>query len=173
MLYLEFEISNVKLKLVNYELYYWYDKSGGKKIKNPFWKKKILSICNRYLQTKINNKYFKFHRIVYYAHNPDWDIYNSSHNNQIDHIDRDKLNNNISNLRVVNHRENMINRDWVDNAKGYYYHKRNKKYVAYIKLNNKQICLGSYDTEIEASNKSKKVRLFVKVLTNIYKNKYL
>ncbi len=172
MLYLEFEINNVKVKLDKYELYYWYDNNNRGKLKNPYWKKKGLSTTrNGYLQTTINNKSFLFHRIVYYAHNQDWDIYNSSMNNSIDHIDRDKLNNNISNLRVVNHRENILNRDCVDNQKGYSYDKRNKKYMAKIKLNYKSIHLGYYDTEIQASNKSKKIRLFINVLKNIYKNK--
>jgi len=165
MLYIEFEINNVKLKLVNYELYYWFDKKGGRQLKNPYWCKKILTKKrDGYLQTAINNKRFSFHRIVYYAHNQDWDIYNSSMNNSIDHIDRDKLNNNISNLRVVNHRENSLNRDFIDNAKGYYYYKPNKKYKARIKLNNKDIYLGLFETELEASNKFQKVKLFIRVL---------
>ena len=37
----------------------------------------------------------------------------------IDHIDRDKLNNHYSNLRWVSIRENNINTDLMDNAKGY------------------------------------------------------
>jgi len=172
MLYLEFELNDVKLKLDKYELYYWFDKTNRGKLKNPYWRKKILTKTrNGYLQTKINNKRFLFHRIVYYAHNQDWDIYDGSSNNQIDHIDRNQLNNNISNLRVVNNRENILNRDCVDNQKGYSYDKKNKKYRAYIRLNYKLINLGCFDTEIQASNKYQKVRLFVKVLKNIYKNK--
>jgi len=173
MLYFEFEINGFKLKLDKYELYYWYDNNSRGKLKNPYWRKKILSNCKGYLHTAINNKYFQFHRLVYFAHNQNWDINNSSRNNSIDHIDRNPLNNNISNLRVVNHRENMINRDSVDNAKGYYYNKHAKKYQAYIRLNYKSINLGLYDTEIQASNKFQKVKLFIKVLKNIYKNKYL
>jgi len=169
MLYIEFELDNVKLKLINYELYYWYDKIGDREIKKPYWRKKILSKNSHgYLRTGINSKMFRFHRIVYYAHNPDWDI-TYTHDNQIDHIDRDKLNNNISNLRVVNHRENNLNKDSFDNAKGYCYDKRYKKYMTRIKLYSKEIHLGYFDTEIEASNKFQKVRLFVKVLKNIYK----
>ena len=171
MLYLEFELNGVKLKLDKYELYYWCDKIGGREIKKPYWRKKKLSNRCGYLQTGINNKNFSFHRIVYYAHNPDWDIYNSSYDNVLDHIDRNKSNNNISNLRVVNQRENVLNRDCVDNAKGYNYDKQNKKYRASITLNNKTIHLGLFDTEIGASKKSQKVKLFIRVLKNIYKNK--
>jgi len=169
MLYLEFELNDVKLKLDKYELYYWFDKTNRGKLKKPYWRKKKLTKSHQgYLRTRINNKRFLFHRIVYYAHNQDWDIYDSSRNNSIDHIDRDKLNNNISNLRVVNNRENSLNTDWVDNAKGYYYNKEKKKYKAYIKLNYKNIHLGYYDTKLEASNKFQKVKLFIRVLKSIY-----
>jgi len=168
MLYIEFELNNVKLKLINYELYNWFYKFGEKKLNNPYWRKKNLSNCIGYLQTRINNKLFLFHRIIYYAHNQDWNIYDISANNQIDHIDRDKLNNNISNLRVVNQRENNLNKDSFDNAKGYSYNKNAKKYMAKINLYNKNIHLGYYDTKIEASNKYQKVKLFIRVLKCIY-----
>lgn len=172
MMNIEFEINGVKLKLINYELYIWFDKSGHRELNKPYWKKKKLKLeKNGYLRTGINNKFYYFHRIVYYAHNQDWDIYDSSRDNQIDHIDRNKLNNNISNLRVVCQRDNNLNRDWVDNAKGYYYNKNAKKYHTEIRLNNKKINLGLFDTELDASNKYQKVRLFVKVLKSIYNNK--
>ena len=67
---------------------------------------------------------------------------------QIDHIDRIKLNNHISNLRIVSNQKNSFNK----NAKGYYFHKRDKKYIAKIGLNGKQKKLGYYDTEEEAHN---------------------
>jgi len=169
MLYIEFELNDVKLKLDKYELYYWCVKSGNRELNNPYWRKKKLRIDGHgYFQTGINYKIFRFHRIVYFAHNPNWNIYDGSPNNSIDHIDRDKLNNNISNLRVVNNRENSLNTDWVDNAKGYYYNKEKKKYKAYIKLNYKNIHLGYYDTKLEASNKFQKVKLFIRVLKSIY-----
>ena len=169
MLYIEFELNGVKLKLDKYELYYWCVKNSRGKLKNPYWKKKSLTKGSHgYLQTGINYKLFSFHRIIYYAHNQNWDIYNSSHNNEIDHIDRDKLNNNISNLRVVNQRENILNRDYVDNQKGYYYNKNAKKYQARISLNTITIHLGYYKTELEASNKYQKVKLFISVLKCIY-----
>jgi len=169
MLYIEFELNNVKLKLVNYELYYLCVKNGDKKLKNPYWRKKCLSKTrDAYLRTRINKKKFLFHRIVYYAHNQEWDIYDNSINNQIDHIDRNSLNNNISNLRVVNQKENNLNKDSVEYAKGYTYYRPTKKYMAQISLNNKKINLGYFDTEIEASFKYQKVKLFIRVLKCIY-----
>jgi hypothetical protein len=66
---------------------------------------------------------------------------------QIDHIDGDKTNNFLSNLRVVTNQQNQWNQT---KAKGYCWHKQNKKWMAYIKLNGKNKFLGYYDTESEA-----------------------
>ena len=105
----------------------------------------------KYFEFWLNKKRhrFKFHRLIYWLHNPDWDIYNSSTNNSIDHIDGDKLNNNIENLRVVTHQENHFN---MTHAKGYYWYKRDKKWKAQIQLNGKVKHLGYFDKEIDARN---------------------
>jgi hypothetical protein len=65
----------------------------------------------------------------------------------IDHIDGNKSNNLLSNLRLVTHQENHFNRT---KAKGYYWFKRDKKWMAYIGLNGKNKHIGYYDTEQEA-----------------------
>jgi hypothetical protein len=82
---------------------------------------------------------------MYYFYNPDFDIFNLEL--QIDHISRNKLDNSIENLRLVTHQENQFNRD----AKGCSFNKG--KWVAYIKINGKQIHLGRYNTQEEAHNK--------------------
>lgn len=89
----------------------------------------------------------KVHRIMYHAYNPAWDIMNSSLDNSIDHLDRDRTNNNIENLRLVTNQQNCFNR----NVKGYCWHKRDKKWQASICINKKAIHLGTFDTELEAS----------------------
>ena len=86
------------------------------------------------------------HRLNYYAHNQDWDIYDGSKNNLIDHIDLKKSNNHISNLRVVNQSQNNTN----NNCKGCYWCNTRKKYISRIVSNGKTIYLGQYDTEEEA-----------------------
>jgi len=163
-----FELNGAKLKLEYYKLYYWCDKNSRGKLKKPYWREKKINSTNTggYLITGINNQLFAFHRIVYYAYNQDWNI-TFSFDNTIDHIDRNKSNNNIFNLRIANSREQSLNRDFSTNAKGYYYNKRDKIYQSQICLNNKKISLGMYDTEQQASNKYQKVKLFINVLKNV------
>ena len=91
-------------------------------------------------------KMFRLNRIVYYAFDQDWDIFNSSTENSIDHINGNTLDNRISNLRNVTHQHNGFNK----NCKGYCYHKQSKKYRAQIGLNGKQKHLGYFDTKEEA-----------------------
>jgi len=103
-----------------------------------------------------NRKKFQSHRIVYKAFHPEWDIMDNCRDNSIDHIDQNKTNNHIDNLRVVTHQKNSFN----TNAKGCFYHKAYKKWRALIGLNGKRIHLGTYKTEEEAHNaylKAKKI----------------
>lgn len=65
---------------------------------------------------------------------------------KIDHKDRVRYNNCITNLRSVTHSENLQN----NNAKGCYQVKRTGKWVAQIKHNKKYTYLGYFDTEQEA-----------------------
>ena len=94
-----------------------------------------------YLSKNGKQKNKKIHRLIaeHFIDNP---------NNlpQVDHIDQNKTNNNINNLRWVSHQQNLFN----TKAKGYYLRKDTGKYKAYINLDNKLIHLGHYDTEEEA-----------------------
>ena len=66
--------------------------------------------------------------------------------NQIDHINRNRADNRICNLRNVTNQVNTWNR----NGKGYYFNKVAKKYQAQITLNNNVKYLGRYNTPEEA-----------------------
>jgi len=92
-------------------------------------------------------KMFSLHRIVYKAYHTEWDITNGSMDNSIDHKDGNRTNNHIDNLRVVTNQQNCFNRSSV---KGCHYRKRNKKWVAEIRLDGKLKLLGYYKTEEEA-----------------------
>jgi|TARA_R110000822_G_scaffold926_1_gene3995 hypothetical protein len=63
-----------------------------------------------YRVIKINGKPYKAHRLIYWMHNPKWDITNNSHHNTVDHKDENKSNNNIKNLRVSGRSAQMCNR---------------------------------------------------------------
>ena len=133
----------------------WKVCHGRHTLKEPFWCLVPLSKNqNGYLKFKIANKPYLHHRVVYYAHNSEWDFHDSSKNNSIDHIDHNRSNNHISNLRIVNHYQNMQNR----NVKGCWYNKINNKWMAAITINYNQINLGSYDTEEEAHDIYLKVK---------------
>jgi len=146
---MEFELHGVKMNYEYGNVYRLYEYKKGyewKELKiqiNPMGYKRI--------HFKVNKKRYAFllHRLVYWLHNRDWDIMDSSNDNSIDHIDGDKLNNNIENLRVVTHQENQWNQT---RAKGCYWNKREKKWKADITLNRKTIYLGTFDKEIDARN---------------------
>lgn len=85
-----------------------------------------------------------------YAHRLAWFIhYGELPVNQLDHIDGDKSNNKINNLRDVTAQQNQWNRT---TAKGFYWNKERKKFASYINLNGKMITLGLFTTETEARN---------------------
>lgn len=65
----------------------------------------------------------------------------------IDHINGDKSDNRISNLREISIQKNTWNRK---DVKGYTYRKDRNKFVARIIVDGKRIGLGHYETEEEA-----------------------
>jgi hypothetical protein len=86
-------------------------------------------------------KMFKVHRLVAQAFLDDWNP-----DLDVDHIDMNKTNNHVSNLRMVTRSQNMQN----NNAKGVYFRKDHKKWRAKLCINYKQYCGPNRDTEAEA-----------------------
>jgi hypothetical protein len=76
------------------------------------------------------------------AHQLLWFIYKNEVSDQIDHINRNTLDNRLVNLRNVNQNQNQWNRS---NTKGYT--KVRNKYRACIRCNGKRINIGYFDTE--------------------------
>ena len=107
--------------------------------KNKKYLKPLYS-TNKYLNIILckNNitKQFLYHRLIYQYNNLDVDISDLF----IDHIDRNKLNNNIENLRIVNRSENNCNRK-------HYYNKSTK--IKNITLTDKN----QYKVRISKNNK--------------------
>tara|TARA_R110002153_G_scaffold243104_1_gene398385 strand:+ start:62 stop:532 length:471 start_codon:yes stop_codon:yes gene_type:complete len=106
-----------------------------------------------YIKIDIDKKRYPLHRLIYKYHNEDWDI-TYSHNNQIDHININSLDNRIENLRVLTASQNNRNRNKFKNCssiyKGVSWHKRDKKWFARINIDGKNKYLGQFDNEEEA-----------------------
>ena len=140
---MELELYNIRLKYENGVLWRWIKYVGWREVKQTPDKK------TGYCKIELNKKMYRYHRVVYKVCNPDWDITDSSRENQIDHICGVKpLDNRIENLRILNHQQNQCNN--LHYVKGYYFDKRRNKYKAQIRINGKKKHLGYYDTEEEA-----------------------
>jgi hypothetical protein len=72
----------------------------------------------------------------------------------VNHIDFNKLNNNLVNLEIITNRENCNKKHLKSSSKyvGVAWCKASKKWRAMIDINNKSNYLGLYNTELEASN---------------------
>jgi hypothetical protein len=107
-----------------------------------------------YIRTQIAKKYYAIHRLVYLMHNGVLPKY-------VDHIDGNKLNNNIENLREATATQNAQNRKIHKNntsgVKGVYFNQY-KKWVAQLKIDNKVTYLGSFDDIKLAENAVKEAR---------------
>jgi len=120
--------------------------------RNKYWK--IVENNNNnnkgYNQIEINKKLIFRHRLIAYCFlGLDNIIGNKKGIDVIDHIDGDKLNNSVENLRITNGNGNQQNRK---NVKGYYFNKKLNKYHARIRVNGKRIHLGLFDTKEDAHN---------------------
>tara|TARA_R110001606_G_scaffold269958_1_gene418471 strand:- start:23 stop:511 length:489 start_codon:yes stop_codon:yes gene_type:complete len=145
--YIYFELNNRKLKINrenSQDIWIWKEF----KTKNSYWRRPALVVDkDGYFYLHIGNKKMRLHRVVFYAHNQDWDINDSSRLNLIDHEDQNRQNNYPNNLRIATHQQNAWN---MKNIKGYSWNKNRKKWRAHIKVNSKQKYLGLFATEEEA-----------------------
>jgi len=119
------------------------------KTKPSYWFKiKVTYIDKKYkkYELKINQKNYLLSRVVYKAHNNDWNITDNSMNNFIDHINNNSVDNRIENLRILTHQQNQ----WNTNAKGYHWFNRDNNWRANIKINGKTKHLGYFDNEEDA-----------------------
>lgn len=95
-----------------------------------------------YVVMKFMKKTIFVHRIIFLFHHGYLPKY-------VDHINGNKSDNRIENLRDVTHCQNMMNiKKYSLNTSGYKgvsFHKRSKKWVAQIKFNKQRIYLGLFD----------------------------
>jgi hypothetical protein len=93
-----------------------------------------------YRSININNKNYLAHRLAWFYVNGCFP------EKGLDHINRNRTDNRISNLRVSTHRENNMNRE----GKGCTYWERDNKWKAQIQVDKVNKHLGYFDTEEEA-----------------------
>lgn len=123
---------------------------------NLIWKKrpdklkrligKIAGCLHRsgYRTIKINNIEYPAHRLIWIYH------YGSIDNDLvIDHIDGNKSNNDINNLRLVTQQQNCFNRSKLT-SKGYSWNKNTNKWQSHIFVDGVQKYLGSFLNEKDA-----------------------
>ncbi len=75
-------------------------------------------------------------------------IIGAKDNEIVDHINRDKMDNRLSNLRIVTYKENIHNSDRYESAKGYYFDSKKKRWtvdfrrigVRSLYMDNEQAC---------------------------------
>ena len=90
--------------------------------------------------------------VLYTAHQLAWFyVHNEWPTHQLDHINGDRADNRIANLRQATNAQNAQNRKRRDNRSGFSgVRKENKKWLAEIKVNYKPIRLGLFATPEEA-----------------------
>ena len=100
-----------------------------------------------YIRVSINDKPYSAHRLVFFWHHGYFPKF-------IDHIDRNRSNNKIENLREATPTQNQGNRNLSKtNTSGYRgvgWHKKYSKWVARISINGKLKNLGQFDDKEEA-----------------------
>ena len=106
-----------------------------------------------YLRSSVSGKSYSVHRLVFLYHH-------GYMPNQVDHIDGNRMNNRIENLREATSSQNNQNRKATSSSgiKGVIWHKQSKKWVASICVNRKSIHLGSFLSIEEAALVANKAR---------------
>lgn len=89
-----------------------------------------------YMQLKLDQKMYRLHRLI-------WLWHEREPSEQLDHIDRNPLNNKIENLRAATPSMNQWNTCKSD--RGVSFHKASNKWRARIKIHNKEIYLGIFE----------------------------
>lgn len=107
------------------------------------------SLNGRYYVASINSKFYLCHRIVWCMHYGYWP------KSDLDHINGNKLDNRIENLRIVDRGQNMSNVGRQKNNKsgfiGVFWASRESKWQAVVAHKKKNIVLGRFDCPVKAA----------------------
>lgn len=135
---------------------YFYYKEG-----ELYWKIKVANRIKQgdlvgnfskidYKRVKLLGKTYLVHRVIY-----EMMMGSIPEGYQVDHINGDKLDNRIENLRLATPEQNSKNTKGRTTSKtgvkGVFFHKASKKYRSDITINKGKVCLGYFDTIKEAA----------------------
>ena len=119
----------------------YYDKTSGEFYTDSSMTERVKTNIGRYAKIYIKGVVHQAHRLAWlyvYGYLPDSDI---------DHIDRDRLNNRIENLRLLPNYSNMLN---TVNAEGRGYFRHKNRWRVQPSYKGKKISLGSFSEERDA-----------------------
>lgn len=134
------------------------------KKKRPGIKKSLIAASfdksTGYVRCYVDGKHYRAHRLIWFWHYAEWPLFD------IDHIDNDKTNNRIENLRIANDSQNCANvglsKRNKSGYKGVCWNEWNKKWCASIRINKKLKHLGYFvdakDAAIEYDKAAKKLK---------------
>lgn len=109
-----------------------------------------------YLQITIDHKLYLAHRLAWFYITGEWPI------NQIDHVNRNKSDNRLCNLRLATNKQNGENLPLlcvnVSGYRGVSWDAPRNKWKAQIKHHGKNIFIGRFDALIDAANAAKIAR---------------
>jgi hypothetical protein len=147
---IEFKIKDRRFRMMDDRTIHVRSINRGKETTREIWRQmKFTKNCNGYyiFYIKLDGVQVNLlkHRLVYLAHNPEWDIFDTNPDNIIDHINRDRSDNRIENLRNVTRRLNCLNCGRLPKPL-----LKNGKWVARVNRYCELQIIGEYDTQEEA-----------------------
>lgn len=93
-----------------------------------------------YRMLSVGVRWYYAHRLAWFLHTGRWPA------NEIDHINGNRSDNRIGNLRPCSRSQNMMNTP----KKGVCFHKKYKTWQASIRIGGRRIHLGTFATEVDA-----------------------
>jgi hypothetical protein len=153
-------LTNESFKFIKgYEKYMISDEGRVFSIKSHKFLKPCINTCGYYYVHLCKDgivKNLRIHRLVSQAF-----LDNNENKQFVDHINNNKLDNRLKNLRWCSYSENnrntIIRKNNTSGIKGVHFHKQRNKYCVQITINNKSKHIGYYKTLEEATIARKKV----------------